>query len=193
MMNQKEFFNNLALNWDTTRARDNKKLQFLVDKLGMKKQEHILDLGSGTGVLLPYLASSAESVVAVDFAEKMLEVAQKKLTQYTNITYIVADVSALPFAPESFEQITCLNFFPHVQQKEAFIEAMYKLLKADGKFTILHDISRQTVNGIHGSCKQVMEDRLLPAEMTAKLLTKYHFKILAQEENDQYYFVQGCK
>lgn len=192
-MKQKDFFNSIAANWDGTRESNHEKLQLLVQKLGLNQEDQILDLGSGTGVLLPYLASLVHSVTAVDFAENMLAISQEKHKQFNNITYLVADVEALPWAESSFHHIVCLNFFPHVARKEKFMEDMYKLLKVGGKLTIMHDISRQAVNGIHGSCEQVQEDRLPPAAQTAQLLLQYNFTILVQEENEHFYFVQGRK
>lgn len=192
-MEQWEFFNKLAKEWDRTRNSNPSLLRELVAKLGLKPEDRVLDLGSGTGVLLPYLASEVKEVVAVDFAKEMLKVSEEKNRAFQNIKYVVADVANLDFPGETFQQITCLNFFPHVEAKKAFLKDMYKLLKVGGHLTIMHDIPRAKVNHIHGSCQQVQEDRLMPAEKLGAILGELGFAVTALEDTDQYYFVQGKK
>ena len=72
-----EFFNQLAPQWDATRNKRPEVLQKLVAKLGLTEQDQVWDLGSGTGVLLPYLAPKVQHVMSVDYADKMLALAQE--------------------------------------------------------------------------------------------------------------------
>lgn len=188
-----EFFNKLAPTWDRTRERQPQLLTFLTQKLELQTQDRVLDLGSGTGVLLPYLAPRVRQVTAVDFADAMLQIAAQKHAHFRNISYIHGDILKLSFLPAAFEQITCLNFYPHVKDSSVFLEKMSNLLVPGGKLTIMHDISRNAVNAIHGACLQVQNDNLPPAAIVTKHLTAAGLKTVCQEDTDTYYFIQSIK
>lgn len=192
-MTDAEFFNKLAPTWDSTRERQPQLLQQLTAKLELKPRDRVLDLGSGTGVLLPYLAPQAAQVTAVDFAEAMLELAARNHAKLTNITYLHGDILELALPAASFEQITCLNFYPHVKDSAVFLSKAAGLLVPGGKLTIMHDIPRSAVNAIHGACAQVQDDNLPPAAVVAQRLTDVGLQVLYQEDTENYYFVQGVK
>lgn len=75
-MQHRGYFNARAATWDghitdETRAR----LRAIVAGLGIAPGSTVLDVGTGTGVLLPFLAEAVGPegrVVAVDFAPAML-------------------------------------------------------------------------------------------------------------------------
>ncbi|NCD08968.1 MAG: class I SAM-dependent methyltransferase, partial [Negativicutes bacterium] len=160
------YFNQLAASWDNMREINAAKLTMLIKMIGIRQEDAVLDLGSGTGVLLPYLSPLAKTVTAVDFASEMLAKAREKFTGLNNVSYVVADI--LSYKPQQrFDKITCMNFYPHIRDKGQFIERVQALLKPEGEITILHDISRQKVNAIHGGSKHVENDRLKPAEIEA--------------------------
>ena len=187
-----EFFNQLAPQWDATRNKRPEVLQKLVAKLDLKEQDQVWDLGSGTGVLLPYLAPRVQHVTAVDYADKMLALAREKMAGTPNITFLVSDVMELEI-PKSTTLITCLNFYPHVTDKPAFLQKMFAALPAGGRLAIMHDISRAAVNAIHKDCEQVKEHLLLPAAAESKRLKAAGFKILAAEDTEEFYFLLGQK
>lgn len=183
------YFNQLAASWDEIRELNEKKIKMLVEMLGVGQKDAVLDLGSGTGILLPYLSPLAKNITAVDFASEMLAKARMKFADLNNISYVVADI--LAYEPQQrFDKITCMNFYPHIRDKERFIERVQALLKPEGEITIFHDISRQKVNAIHGSSKHVENDRLKPAEIEAAPFLAAGFTYKKVLENDEYYFLQ---
>ena len=53
-MNQVEFFNNIAEKWDSKIKVDDKKISKLLSQISIKEGSDILDIGTGTGVLIPF-------------------------------------------------------------------------------------------------------------------------------------------
>jgi len=72
----REYFNKKAAIWDETVAeKDTAKLERMAKRLNIRPGSTILDVGTGTGVFIPFLLSEigkSGRIIASDFAEKML-------------------------------------------------------------------------------------------------------------------------
>ena len=78
-----------------------------------------LDVGSGTGQMLPCLLAQAERIVATDLTPEMLKVA-RKLYRDAPIDFAQGDALHLPFEDGSFDLVVSsrfLHLFPHDVQK----------------------------------------------------------------------------
>ena len=91
----RQYFNDLASTWDeTARNNDPLKLQALVNKLELPSSGWILDVGTGTGVFLPYISGSVNGgcqLVSMDFALNMVAIAKKKHTRPGNKIHLCRD------------------------------------------------------------------------------------------------------
>ena len=69
---KRAFFNEKAAIWDEITVHNLKKVQYIVDQLRIQCDDRILDVGTGTGIMIPfyekYLVNGC--VVAVDYSEK---------------------------------------------------------------------------------------------------------------------------
>ena len=195
MNKDKEFFDSCAVNWDKIRDTDSHKLQKLVDMIKLQQGDAVLDVGTGTGVLLPYLLQAIGTnghITAVDFSEKMLEQAKLKHQQEKNIIFEASDILELEFPKGSFNAITCLNFYPHLHNhKKEFLQKMLPLLKKNGTLTIFHDISREQVNSIHAESEEVREHKLPSVDEVGMLLKNTGYEPVTTYEDNNLYFVQG--
>lgn len=63
-----------------------------------------LDIGCGKGELSALLSEKVQRVVAVDFAEKMIEFARRENPR-GNIEYVLGDILEMDFPPASFDVI----------------------------------------------------------------------------------------
>jgi len=191
------FFDSFADTWDSYRNTNVKILERLLELANIPAGATVLDVGSGTGVLLPYLhaAVGAEGkITAVDFSEKMLAKAQEKFANLGNVDFIVGDVLEMNLPAESIDVIICLNFFPHLHtRKEEFISKMKSFLKDEGSLIIMHDISREKVNSIHRDSAVVTEHRLPEAKVVAEMFQACGYQNITAYEDDTLYFVKGFK
>lgn len=97
---------------------------------GMK----VLDLGSGTGypaILAAQTVGASGSIVGVDLAEQMLDVARRKAhsLNLSGIVFRAGDVTTLPFEAQSFDAVTsrfCLMFLPEIPKAAAEIARVLK-------------------------------------------------------------------
>ena len=194
--NDREFFNSLAESWDTTRSHNPGRLMRLVARTGIQPGQTVLDVGCGTGVLLPFLLEAVGAsglVVGVDVADNMVKIAAKKHEHMPNAILVRADIME-SCTEKTFEHVTCLNFFPHIQEKSAFLrKALAEWLAPGGWLHVFHDLSRSQVNAIHGGSKEVKEDRLPPSSAVGNLFGTAGFASVDCFEDEASYFVQGRK
>ncbi|MBQ7759905.1 MAG: class I SAM-dependent methyltransferase [Acidaminococcaceae bacterium] len=191
------FFDSCANTWDCTRRTDPQILEQLLILAQIPTSAKVLDVGSGTGVLLPYLRSAVGAegkITAVDFSKKMLAKAQEKFSQFKNLEFLVGDILEIELPLEAYDIIICLNFFPHLHtRKEEFVRKMLPALQTGGSLIIMHDISRETVNSIHRGSEIVTEHRLPEAKTVGEMLTACGYSNIHAYENDAMYFVKGLK
>ncbi|MCS5696783.1 class I SAM-dependent methyltransferase [Desulfofundulus thermocisternus] len=115
----RDYFNQKAPIWDNLSTGETLEgLKKIIDELAIRPGSFILDVGTGTGVLLPFLVEAAGpegKVVALDIAEEMLARARAK--NPGNVEFVLADISCTPFQEDTFDEIICNSCFPHVTDK----------------------------------------------------------------------------
>ena len=192
-----EFFNTCADNWDNIRQTNPAILEKLMNLADIPAGAAVLDVGSGTGVLIPYLHAKVRAcgkITAVDFSENMLAKAQEKFCNLNNLNFLVGDILEMYLPQNFYDVVICLNFFPHLHtRKEEFLRKMNCTLKNDGSLIVMHDISRETVNNIHRESEVVAEHRLPEAKVVGEMFQTCGYKNIHAYEDDTMYFVKGCK
>jgi len=193
-----DFFNQRAAGWDVGPAeKDTGKLKSMANRLEIKPGAAVLDVGTGTGVFVPYLIKrigASGSLVCLDYAEEMLKLAQQKESnRAANIRYVCADVMANGLPDAAFDAVVCYSVFPHFGDKPAVLRELYRLLKPGGRLFVCHTSSRATINRIHAGLPEV-SDHLLPdaAEMAA-LLSEAGFADLSVEDGAEDYLARAVR
>lgn len=195
MGDEREFFDKIASCWDRTRLADNGKITQLVEMIGLKPGFKVLDAGSGTGILLPFIKQAVGpdgQITAVDFSANMLAKAEKKYGGLGGITFAVADIMGF-VSDNAFDAVLCFNFFPHIKDKPRFMNHMRSHLREGGCLVIMHDISRQQVNAIHQGSEVVKNDRLAPGETVCGWLTAAGYQVARLIDIDDRYFIKAVK
>lgn len=75
----------------------------------------VLDVACGKGEFKRLLLTehSIQQIVGIDISEKMLTIAKKKCSIYTQASFKTASVVALLFASNNFNVIVSANLFPY--------------------------------------------------------------------------------
>ncbi|GHV81217.1 AraC family transcriptional regulator [Spirochaetia bacterium] len=163
-MEKHDFFNDMAAAWDTTNHYDTDKIELMLKLLYIKNGDAVLDVGTGTGVLIPFLLKFTGTICAIDSAEKMIEAARKKHA-HTKVNFVHGDIMEYPFEDASFDHIICYSVFPHFDDKRRTIAHLAKKLKPGGLLSVLHSSSKEKINGVHVHVhnRDIMADILPPA------------------------------
>lgn len=165
--NRKTFFNEIAKDWDKLSPEKSiaEFLKTIVHDFNIKNGQNVLDIGTGTGVLVPILVQAVGrpgNVVAVDFAEKMVEQSRRKYHSFANVKIELQDVEELNFPEDYFDLITCFGVFPHVEDKKKALLSMYRVLKPKGRLIIVHALSSREIREIHGKSSAAIANDALP-------------------------------
>jgi ubiquinone/menaquinone biosynthesis C-methylase UbiE len=177
MISRQSFFNDVAETWDS-RFYTPKLIDFLeqiVPTFRIKQGQKVLDVGTGTGVLISFLLKSVGStghITAVDYAQKMAVVCSVKFSQFSNVNVMVEEVENLSFPSQSFDAITCFGLFPHLENKKQALCEMNRVLRPRGRLIIAHALSSAEIASHHHNASSAVADDILPKEQSMRKLLK---------------------
>ena len=184
------YFNQRASRWDEISSeKDLSKLERMTKRLNINPGSTVLDVGTGTGVFTPFLLSEVGQdgyIIALDFAEKMLERAKAKDFN-GNIDYLCADVTNIPLDDEIFDVVVCYSSFPHFQDKPRALAEMNRVIKKGGKLLICHTSSREKINEIHQGIPAVQNDIIPDGSKMQTMLSQAGFTDISVDDNNESY------
>lgn len=163
---QAEAFNHLANSFlqripDDIQARTVR----IVDEAHLERGARVLDVGTGTGVLLPLLLRTQPSrLVACDLSEEMLRRAEE--TFGGQVEFVHADVVDLPKELGDFDAVFCNACFANFFDPEQTLRAIATRLSPSGIVVVSHPMGFQFVEHLRMSSPE-LELKALPAPATA--------------------------
>ncbi len=175
-MRRKAYFNHAAESWDQTYYTQELAafLTALVPQFGLQPGDRILDAGTGTGVLIPFLLRSigpTGSITAIDYAENMVKMFTIKFSHLPNVMVELQDVETLDLPSEAFDAAICFGLFPHLERKLQALRHLYRILKRRGRLVIAHALSSTEIQVHHQHASPVAQD-VLPGERVMKRLLR---------------------
>jgi ubiquinone/menaquinone biosynthesis C-methylase UbiE len=191
-LKKKDFFNEKAEIWDEITVHDLEKVQYITEMLNIQGDDKILDVGTGTGIMIPfyerYLVNGG--VVAVDYSEKMIEVARSKYPEkeHPKISYLISDVYDLKYDAD-FDIIMCYSCFPHLVDQSLALKILSKALKKGGRLVVAHSDSSKTINEVHMNSDEEVGNDCLPSMELLKQMMKKSGLEVTFERNDENYFL----
>ncbi len=192
-MQLKKYFDELAPTWDELITEEtHHRIAAIVGQLDIRPGYCILDVGSGTGVLLSFLTANMNAegrIIALDISGHMLR--EGKGNHVPSITeFIQADAMVVPLADRSIDMAICNSVFPHFSHKVRALEEMARVLKNNGSLIICHTMSRDMINQLHQSIGGVVAHDLLPDESQLRQqMTQAGLRITHFEDRAERYLV----
>lgn len=104
--------------------------------------KNVLELATGPGMIAKHIAPSAKSVIATDFAPKMIEAA-KKGSVPENVSFEVADATNLRYQNDSFDLVVIANALHIIPEPEKALAEIDRVLKANGTLIAPNFIERE--------------------------------------------------
>ena len=162
----RDYFDRLAGGWGKGADADDlcRRLTSLVARFDIPQGGWVLDVGTGTGILHPYLLSAVgESgrVLAFDFSRCMLAQVLKK-SRPENLACFQANVTAIPLPEGTCDRVVCFAAFPHFERKQTALQEMARVTKQGGRIVIAHLMNRRQIARHHNANPEVAGHYLPP-------------------------------
>lgn len=187
------FFDRLSDIWDDNEVLSTPdKILEILSKLDIRKGMEILDLGTGTGVLVPYLSSmvgDTGKVTALDISEGMLNRAKKKYGLLPNAVFILKDFEKENLA-RKYDRILLYCVFPHMHYPEQTLRRLVlNNLKEKGRIIIAFPSDENFINNIHKE-RKAESDMLPSAPRLSFLLQEWGFESSVIRYDEGHYIVE---
>jgi ArsR family transcriptional regulator len=99
----------------------------------------IVDLGTGTGDLLPYVAPRVSQVFAIDFSARMLALARARsaAASLDNVSFIQGDLESMPLREGFVEGVVASLVLHHAARPAKAVQEMARILKPGGRAVVV--------------------------------------------------------
>jgi SAM-dependent methyltransferase len=101
----------------------------------LARRRRVLDIGCGTGYGSAELAHAAASVTGLDLAPEAVVLARNSYAA-SNLQYIAASATSIPFADASFDLIVCFEVIEHIHDWRLLLTEARRLLAPGGQFIV---------------------------------------------------------
>lgn len=182
-MKKREFFDRLAEEWEVKHSSSEKNGQLgnLVKFFPLQKGMTVLDIGCGSGHLIPHILEKIGPqglLVEADFSGKMIKIGRTKFPS-PNIYFVQTDAQQIGLESDLFDLVLCVALFPHLDQKLNALLEFNRLLKPQGQLIIAHPSGRDQINSLHSQMDEIISHDFIPEEKEMReLLISAGFNII---------------
>ena len=141
-----DFFDRIAPVYDTWAGGQHARIAArLVDLANPAKKEHVLDVGTGTGLVAHLVAPKVApgSVIGIDLSETMLSVARNagraqgaENKKSKNIQFVGMAAEHLVFRPGTFDLVTMGEALAYFADPTTALEEAHRVLKPGGRLAV---------------------------------------------------------
>ena len=121
----------------------------------IRSEDTVLECACGTGLLSEVIAGKCASLIATDFAVKMLRRAEKNCAAFHNITFALADITALEYPDGSFDKVVAGNVLHLLDEPLKALGELNRVCKDGGLLIIPTYMNRDRKGNTSGFASAV--------------------------------------
>ena len=165
-------FDQLSKEWDNHPRRTKQAeniFKAIEKKVGLTDSMHVLDIGTGTGLLLIHFVDKVKTITGIDNSQGMLDMLKSKVENagIKNADFILFNANTDQLPEKNYDLAVSSLTFHHLSDPLKVMQETYKSLKPGGRICIgdleAEDGSFHDDNAVHdvkffGFDKQVFKD-----------------------------------
>lgn len=188
------FFDDAAPRWVREEEQRSARLASLFAAGMLPAAGPVLDVGSGTGILIPHLlAAGCRPVLACEISHGMLQQAQARHGNAEGTLFVQGDGQRLPLRDRSCGTVHCFSVFPHFDAPAQALGEFRRVLRPGGTLCILHLMDHEELNALHREAGHaVAKDILPPVHRLAADVAAHGFRVTQAEERPGLYLLTAA-
>ncbi len=184
----KDFFDNLANNWDSYSKNNDFVLEKLINLLHIDENSRIIDLACGTGVMTKKIVQrKILSITAIDISENMINIALEKIKD-DRVTFVAKDFLDLDIAPHN--KLIMYNALPHFLDRKRLADKISSVMEKDGLVLVCHSAKREAINECHKKVSQISTQLNCVEEEFQPYKTNFQLVDFLDDENGYFFLMQ---
>ena len=166
------------------------RLEQIVTAANISAGETVLDVGSGTGILIPLIQRCRPTrIYACDLSRKMLS---KLRSNYAGVDTILSDVRHLDLPAQSIDVVFINACYPNIADKDGAFKKLAQLMKPAGRLVISHPLGKTFIDTLRKTATFPLDD--FPSQAEAdKNLEQYGFSVTTFVDEPQLYILVAVR
>jgi SAM-dependent methyltransferase len=159
------------------------RLRQIVHSAGIMASDSVLDVGTGTGILLPLIQEHTPArIYANDLSGAMLDAVK---THYPSVTTLLGDVGDLDLRDASVDVVFINACYSNIVHKHKAFGNLRRMLRSGGRLIISHPLGRSFVAVLKQNTPFPLDDFPSAPSAAAELFRPYGFRVslFLDEEN----------
>jgi ubiquinone/menaquinone biosynthesis C-methylase UbiE len=184
---QKKYFNDKVELFEAPLPKGvPERLKITVKESGLRSGEKVLDVGTGTGILITFILKYGPSEIhACDLSGNMLQRVKEKFPQ---VIVHLCDIRDLPLPDNSLDVVFINACFSNIMDKSKSLDNIYRLLRQQGRLVISHPLGRNFIVELKKHAPFHLD--MLPYEKGARgLLERHGFEVIRFRDEPAFYLV----
>lgn len=187
-----KYFNSMARESESCEPKD-ATVNHIIESARIHRGDTVLDVGTGTGFLLPAMAKAVGpfgNIDAVDISSEMLAIAHERHAHLPlPIRFMLADIENDP-VHALYDRIILHNVLPHLEKPmETLMRLYFTNLAGAGSITVAQSTSRDTANEANTKV-EIHTHTLPPASELAARLTDGGILVDLVEDNQDCWIIR---